>query len=611
MPVTKKPAPKQHRVDKNSVLSLRKLRQRVAHTANIVSTTGRINERPGEIWQANMETRTIEWTPTFPLPPHDFLNDDDIMYLVAHEASHCNKSGLYDPDKLRIPKGKQARFHRFVNAIEDVRVDRLSALEFGGFRPAKEQIDLRIRDFHLAESHPEEWSLIDQIALNAIFSHDLGLEPFGSDEGKKLSAEVWPMIDRIANLDSTAAVARGIAKLFLEVDKIDEEQQAQQQPGQGQPQPGKGMPGEGQPGQGQAGDGQPGDGSGQPGDQPGDGAGEPKLQSNDPTAGKANPSQHPAQSEGKPETKPLPFGEEIKGIGEDAHGDKAKNAIKGATREMEANQQENADAAAMQGNTDVDAGGTRAGNAYRGLVTTEQEGARMWDAARDAMRQPINALANRLKATLQTNAADSWSGGHRRGRLHSSKAYRASAGNPRIFRKREAIGDIDYTFGILVDRSSSMRGKATPTLYATVLIAEALEKANLGCVIVSWNMHPVAIKPMGGSIAKHKGELGSAIGKPAGGTYEAPALLIAYDEFKRARSGHRMVFTITDGETAKINESRQLIQELRDLGVKSVSIGVGYPPASYYDEQLEVADAAELARILPRFINSIVRKGGR
>ena len=90
---------------------------------------------------------------------------------------------------------------------------------------------------------------------------------------------------------------------------------------------------------------------------------------------------------------------------------------------------------------------------------------------------------------------------------------------------------------------------------------------------------------------------------------QSAALVIAQEEFAKVRSGHRLLFTITDGQTHSPHESKQLIDELNDMGVRTVAIGIGFTPAGHYKDKLMVSNAAELSNILPSFINQMVRKG--
>src|SRR5205807_1860109 len=132
-----------------------------------------------------------------PFPPFTEIDELGERYLVAHEASHGKWSGRYTTK--RIKKAERQRFHSFVNAIEDIRCDRLSERQFGGFRAAKLHVRGRLRANHDA-SRAEKWDLVHAVGINAIYSFDVGLPPQGGQLAKDASTRLWPKLDRIANV---------------------------------------------------------------------------------------------------------------------------------------------------------------------------------------------------------------------------------------------------------------------------------------------------------------------------------------------------------------------------------------------------------------------------
>lgn len=200
------------------ILELRRKRKRIRTTLNLVGDGQRITEKPGSWWKANMETRQVEWTPTLPFSPFSQIDDDAIRVLCAHESSHIKWSGLYTVK--RIPTRQAGMFHRFVNAIEDIRVDRLSTRQFAGFGDAMVTWRLQMRAMH--GNHPQGWCLVDAVGMNAKFSLELGLDPEGTDLAQAASIRLWPRLTRIANLRSTQEVATALEPIFLELVQIEQ-----------------------------------------------------------------------------------------------------------------------------------------------------------------------------------------------------------------------------------------------------------------------------------------------------------------------------------------------------------------------------------------------------
>jgi hypothetical protein len=202
-----------------SVTQLRKLRTMVRHTLNLVSVGIPMKERMGTWWRVDLETREVEWTPFLPFPPHSLIDDKASRYLIAHEASHAKWSGRYTTKQIK--DSEKRRFHRFVNAVEDIRCDRLSEQQFLGYNEAKLHIRRLLRRNH---QHTGGWSLVDGVGLNSIYSFDIGMPVQGNDLVKEAATRLWPKIDRIGNVRSTQEVATALEPIFRELVKIEEEE---------------------------------------------------------------------------------------------------------------------------------------------------------------------------------------------------------------------------------------------------------------------------------------------------------------------------------------------------------------------------------------------------
>lgn len=704
------------------VTELRKYRLRVRHLLNLVSHGQRITERPGTWWAADMETNEVEWIYSWPFEPYSKVDDDGLRYCVSHEASHVKWSGLYET-KL-IPPDHAMAFHRFVNAVEDCRVDRLSIAEFGGFRESQLRVRRMIRRTEDATS-PEGWGLVDAVAMNTIHAFEIGEPPRGDELAIKASKRLWPKLDRIANLRSTQEVATALEPIYLALFKAEQlqeqqkEQEAEQQrreeerqrqqeqaerdaqreqderdrkegrkeesgevgppqpgeqsePGQGgdpgesekksksqesqdpqnqqDPQSGsggesgrepgatkEGAGGQGEPAQGepQAGQGSSSSTSSEVGKQEGQaasGAGgaepnrteagepapaEPAPAPIDPmkpvddaakkrSAGADKPTETPIKSDGKDGTEPLPLGRELEGAEEQARDFGSQRALReargGAQRQKQQNEK-------MRD--------TMVGKRHPPTPL----GTNSWKQRQDELRQRINSLSNRIKAVLRQNSMEHASTGHRRGKLDIGKVHRLKAGNVRVFRQPGTIGGLDYTFGILVDTSGSMYASRPERLVrgrreidwaydACVLVAEALERAGLGFFVVLWDVEMPHVKPLHEPLVAHRSPLGSVLGRDKGGgkTIESPALAKALDEMEKVKGGRKMLITITDGGTSTIEESKELLEELAGMHVQALTIRIGEEPAAHYRHGYKVEHADELVQLLPRLINSVIRR---
>lgn len=609
----KKKAPKKLVTDKQvSAMDVRRVRKFVRQTASLVSTQGPIKEVLGPMWAAELDTRTIIWRLTTQTDPPKIIDDETCLGLIVHEAGHLNYTGGWKTPS-RIDK---KRFHRFVNAIEDIRIERLSELEFPGFGPIRK----RMNQEAAADWTTDELSglhIVDLAGMMYLFKED-GLPLRGDPDLAKFVDRTWPEVTRIANATNTADMADMLIPIYDELMRADKARQDAKQMEQrvkhhqkmgtstdemieqlkekreeGKPDPEKIGGFQSQK------------------DEDGEETGEPKKGCMS-QKGADNPTNMPVKSpmdeiQGRKAStlNELDFIEMLAQMADDAGDPKTALKLREWARKEQAEQQAAKKIAEM-------ACGQEAGFGPTPKPPPNPNGASEWDAAKTRMRGHINALARKLEATLKNNAADDWETGMRKGQLDLGLAPSSLTGNMNVFRTRTEVGAIDYTFGFIVDVSASQRGRALPLLDASVLVAEACERAGVNWFMLPWDHEPHGFKRTRHQLIDHKGHLGASIRWPRGNTYEAPALIMVEDEFKRIRSGHRFLITITDGQTTRKDESMEMIQELHKLNVKALAIAVAYhQPPTHYDHSWAVDTAEELSTLLPRILSEVMRKGGR
>jgi hypothetical protein len=113
-------------------IDLRDIRDQVRYTSSLLSSFRPVFEQMGQSWACNFVERIIYWRTTLPYEPFAQLSPKEILFLITHEAGHLNFTGGW-----KVPEdwsdGKSMAFSTFLNAVEDIRIERLMALEFPGF----------------------------------------------------------------------------------------------------------------------------------------------------------------------------------------------------------------------------------------------------------------------------------------------------------------------------------------------------------------------------------------------------------------------------------------------------------------------------------------------
>jgi hypothetical protein len=643
-----------------SAVRLREIRRMVRNTASLMATDGPIYECPGSHWAADFRSRTIYWRATAPYPPFSVLTQDNLLFLTVHEAYHIKITGGWDCPKDFDPM----RFHRFINACEDIRIERQATKDWPGFGPIRQD---------MAETSLNEWlkvapvldqfgrpipgqkprpflegcCFMDQVWINwHMMEHGMGNA--GHPEAIKFATDSWDDISRICNAASTEKMAKMLEPYYRAMQAPPPPPEAEQgekdepydptmqleppvmpQPkSKGEGDEGETSDGSGESSLGQAGSEGTGDGEVYDDSDARDEPADRIERSEMPEHGKHDAGNENEKDSGKGKknknrqtTTTFSEEEQLEGMAKDAKDKGTKDAIRNKIAEEKAEQGKAAqiaqnDADTCNGNAAQDDGidapskrndwGKNA-NARPADINGEAS----WNQAKDRMRPHINALRRKLEVTLRNNAMDDWEPGLKRGQLDAGVAWRSLAGNNDIFRDRTEVGALDYSFGIIVDMSSSQAQRRKALLESAVLVAEALEGAGLKWFMLPWNEYPQRGKRFRDPLSRRKGSLGRHIGSPWGGTYEAPALIFAEDEFGRAPSHHKFMITLTDGQTRAPHESKSLVEDLEDQGVRCMGIGVQYKAPAHYPERMSVDDAAELVRILPLLIGQVVKKGRR
>jgi hypothetical protein len=559
--------------DAISVLEMRNIRLMVRQTASLVANHGKIKEQPGQFWAANFEDRTIFWRPTSSLPPNDVLTEDELLFLVVHEAGHLNWTGRWDcPKDFDFDK-----WHLFINAVEDIREERLTVHDgFAGFQTYRMKVAPKFLGWHKKQDGTQ-YSLADQVWINWHCT-EYGLEPdFGTDKAIEFAKKTWPVVDSLFHSKSTADLAKGMEPIYRELMEHDPS-----------------LGGDGKPMAEKIQEMLQDDGT---------------VMVMGESVGGSSPSDFPERSQGNMNINSKSSADQLETMSNGAQG-KAKIVLKeAADQERREQAQGNDRARNLVGPSKAEESSMPgSGIGYSG-PTKHRRYDNSWNEARVDVRQHINRLSRKLVTTLRNNAEDEWMPGLRRGTLDMSQAHKSLVGSVNVFKDRKDEGQPEYLFAVTVDVSSSQSGRAKPLLECTVLVAESLWMARQRMMIVPWCHHPEDPMNFGDSLREHKGHLGATISRPSGSTYEAPALVQVQDQMRRFPGMPRCMITLTDGQTSNIPESRQVIGEMIDQGVDCIGIGICHEPPKHYPKQIRVDDPQQLVNILPRLIIERVPKG--
>jgi hypothetical protein len=561
-------------------------RRRIRSLANSLSAVGKIKERPGIQWRFEFGTNSVIWRATWPWPPYDNLTQDEVIVAVAHEMGHANYTGGFPwPDE--IPQEFRGSFARFVSFVEDIRVDRYMRRDFAGKVPSKVSSTSKLHSHLVSCGAFSEMAFHDQLWTN-YFGMEYGIRPHGVPEVVEFTEATWPTVTKLGNASSTADVAKGIVPIFMELLNAAMEMRTPDH----------------------------------------------TLVDMDAVAahGHDSPDKHQFRSEWPDDDDgmqfiPLPH-EIMEGMRKDMRDGSQATVLwdrytdKVAEENAQYIAESNGIAVVDVDRTDYDklpdriwddvdqTAYSHAANAYLEGIGTVKGRSKAWQESKDRVDPQMRALTRRLQAALRTNEQDDFLTGQRRGSLDTGIAYKSTQGNVNVFQDRLDVGTFDYTFGLLVDVSSSQYHRRKALLDSAVLFSETVEAAGLGLFVIPWSTMPGEPKPLGRKLDRYKRHLAQAIGEPSGGTFESPALAMAIQEFEKCKpSTSKVMITITDGATSDKQQSVDLLSELTSSGVSCIGIGVGCPAPDHYPTQLGAEGAQELAALLPQILRQTIVKG--
>lgn len=551
--------------DFNSALIQRNAANRVRYTASLVVGHDHIREKQAERWAADINSNTIMWRLSAPWDHSKLIPDELFRWLIIHEASHIELTGSWDmPDKTEIDNEKN--FFRFWNGMEDIRIELWAKSKFPG--AAQDCRTTHAFFDKMLEQVQDDLALPDQVMF-AFIAKANDLPVVAKGEAKILAEKYWPEMDYITSTSlSSAEVARRILPIYQALlkksdGKRDDNKEAPDLTGMLI---------------GGAAEGNGGDGDGKGSQQPQDDPKDPHTSSDK----DANPGTV------------LGLRELLEGLSEAAKGEGKRQLIVMVAQEKRAEQE--ASQQASQG----------AGTDASGINSRSED----WNRTRELMRDEINLLSRKLETTLEQNASFAHETRLKRGQFDGKRAHRSLHGDMRIFRKKTAIGRVDYDFCITVDLSSSQGGRQKELTESCVIASEAIEKCGMGLALITWDGGMRHYKTFYTPLNQVKAAIGYDLMHPAGGTVEPYALRVAEEMLmQRVRMGRQaFLITLTDGITSRMNESVAIMRDMESNGIHTIGIGVTCPAPKHYQTKLRVDKTKDLPFVLPNLLRDLVKK---
>ena len=199
-------------------------------------------------------------------------------------------------------------------------------------------------------------------------------------------------------------------------------------------------------------------------------------------------------------------------------------------------------------------------------------------AAAVARARAATALLRRRLGVLVQAQRDEDAWRARRGRrLDPASLYRPSAGQPVRFVRRAARDAPETAVGLLLDRSSSMRGAMALASQAVLATALALnELSGVACWVAAFpGAASDQVVPLVGFAERARRVAGRFDLAAVGGTPLATALWRAGYELSQRPEPRRLLVVATDGEPDDVGAAQQIIGRCRAGGIEVIGLGLG------------------------------------
>lgn len=223
------------------------------------------------------------------------------------------------------------------------------------------------------------------------------------------------------------------------------------------------------------------------------------------------------------------------------------------------------------------------------------------DRWRDAVARS-KALEADLRSQLRRERRPRERPGRRAGRVDTRRLVEATQGTQRVFTRKEAGTQKDYSCLLVLDRSGSMDGQPIRKAeFATAQLAQALFAVGVDVSVLSaWRTQPCLELPFGANPEEYVGRLMTA--RASGSTPLSDTLVLARNLLSHGRGSIPFLIVITDGDP----DDRGAYQEqLSRCSVPVFGVYIGTNQDADYFDRIVYADTDSLDRTIDRLIRRL------
>lgn len=244
----------------------------------------------------------------------------------------------------------------------------------------------------------------------------------------------------------------------------------------------------------------------------------------------------------------------------------------------------------------------------------------------------INVVRRKLERALMSKLNRGWETGHEFGKLDNKRLVQAWRAEPKVYKRREPVSELDTAVSFLIDLSGSMcGGKADLATDVVVVLAEVMAKVGIPFEIIGFNSKSNYHTGAGGGWQSAYSEHGNKyaryeccdmylfkswddrfheakkviahIDQHAGGNnIDGESVLYAFSRLKVRKEKRKVLMVLSDGSPAwsgiranGVTHTRQSVKTVESQGVTCVGIGIMDDSVrKFYPRNVVVNELADL-----------------
>jgi nitric oxide reductase activation protein len=201
----------------------------------------------------------------------------------------------------------------------------------------------------------------------------------------------------------------------------------------------------------------------------------------------------------------------------------------------------------------------------------------------------VQKLSTELKSLLQAHELRSSRPSHSGSRIVRNRLHRVTAGDYRIFGKKEVKKNLDTAVHILADNSGSMGDykKFSHCRESSLALLKTLN--SVGKINPALSLFPAGWISSFSERQSYQEMLNSVLpiqrhgeklkqmrypGRPNGGTPMAPAIRWAASEMIPLSNKRKIIIALTDGEPDDVPETQRSVAEAESCGIEVIGVGI-------------------------------------